>query len=344
MAPSVVIDTDFYPTARSSGGVYFADTPTPSPSPRGYIPRLSGYIIDGVSRSQLAEVNDDGELANEMVQIACQVVAPISPSRKASPRTIRRDTSRRTMLPEGVLCDSFLKSTRCSVAKREDVWRAWDLFEKFDCERTRQISRRQFFSGLKMCRHNEECDDVTCPFSHTDMSLDDLRMLRRSGLDSRFCTTSLPLSLHDYFKLIWPRATPDDLDIMVRWSELREARNALQATRYRVSVADIKRAFELMDIDEDGTISEDQIRDSMVFPEKNVAALLRYRTQISLEEFITICQSYTDKRRIRFMEARGVSKASMDMASAPVNNFHGRFKKVRAFVKSKSSLLKSDNR
>mmetsp|Transcript_34050 Transcript_34050/g.90726 ORF Transcript_34050/g.90726 Transcript_34050/m.90726 type:complete len:177 (-) Transcript_34050:382-912(-) len=95
---------------------------------------------------------------------------------------------------------------RCNCCTREEVMAVYDLFHSLSKDGKRVVSRMDFFAGLK-----------------EQVSLDFLRLSRRSRLLDRFRQSAADITLDELLALMWPRATAEDLKQMRSWVALREA-------------------------------------------------------------------------------------------------------------------------
>jgi hypothetical protein len=82
----------------------------------------------------------------------------------------------------------------------------YDLFHSLSKDGKSVVSRMDFFAGLK-----------------EQVSLDFLRLSRRSRLLDRFRQSAADITLDELLALMWPRATAEDLKQMRSWVALREA-------------------------------------------------------------------------------------------------------------------------
>merc|ERR1712151_999590 len=110
------------------------------------------------------------------------------------------------------------------------VWSACDVFWEFDCRHTGQITRAEYIQVM------QETPNVTR-----------LRFQRLAKLDSRFRSSTIPLTLKEYLRLIWPAATQKDEQMMHRWAQLREAWHIVNKRDFRAMESELSQVFGHLD-------------------------------------------------------------------------------------------------
>lgn len=119
------------------------------------------------------------------------------------------------------------KCKRCPI---EAVWAACDVFWQFDVHHTGAITRSEYMARLG-----------------GDPSATRLRILRRSRLETRFRKSARPVHLEEFLQLCWPNAEEDDMALMSRWCQLREAKSVLLESNFRGVESELRRVFDLLD-------------------------------------------------------------------------------------------------
>jgi len=125
-----------------------------------------------------------------------------------------------------------IESERVSRCSREAVWSACDVFWQFDHLRTGEITRKTYIEGL--------ADPPT---------IEKLRMLRRSQVDYRFRSSAQPVALKEWITMLWPNMCEHDLDLMMRWAELREAYAIVHHKKFRCHETEMNRVYFLIDVE-----------------------------------------------------------------------------------------------
>jgi len=99
-------------------------------------------------------------------------------------------------------------------------------------------------------------------------------MLRRARLEYRFRCSAQPVTLEEFFYLIWPEATKEDRVLMDRWAELRKARHILTFREFKgTDPEEMKAIFELLSSrkpGQEGKLYASEIIRAHVLPEPSV--------------------------------------------------------------------------
>jgi len=71
-------------------------------------------------------------------------------------------------------------------------------------------------------------------------------MLRRSNLETRFRRSAQPVGLQEFLEMIWPGLKDEDMKIMHRWAQLREAFSVLTNPNFGAMDSELRRIFDLL--------------------------------------------------------------------------------------------------
>jgi len=137
------------------------------------------------------------------------------------------------------------------------MWIAYDVFRNMDKRRRNKIGRIDFVEALK--------DYPT---------LEKLKMLKRSQLESRFRESAQDVSLDEFLQLLWPSATDEDIAKMLRWAQLREAQAVLRDDSFRGETSELRRVFDLLDENGDTMLSVNELQRAQIFTQKEIATLM----------------------------------------------------------------------
>mmetsp|Transcript_61579 Transcript_61579/g.114316 ORF Transcript_61579/g.114316 Transcript_61579/m.114316 type:complete len:424 (+) Transcript_61579:147-1418(+) len=147
---------------------------------------------------------------------------------------------------------------KCTICNREAVWAACDTFWKFDPRCTGEISRTDFIRGVA-----------------ERPTVQKLRFMRRACLEDRLRWSSAAVSLKEFLQLIWPTAGSEDMKMILRWAQLREAWTALRQRSFQGDELELRRIWDLLDPNHRGEIAAGEFVRADIFTEKEVAGILQ---------------------------------------------------------------------
>jgi hypothetical protein len=104
------------------------------------------------------------------------------------------------------------------------------VFWQFDDMRSGEITRRNYIDGL--------ADPPT---------IEKLRVLRRAQVDQRFRRSAQPIVFQEWITMLWPNQGEHELEVMMRWAELREAYNIVHHKKFRCHETEMNRVYFLID-------------------------------------------------------------------------------------------------
>lgn len=165
---------------------------------------------------------------------------------------------------------------RCTCCSKEDLWTLFDVFRSMDKRHRKRISRRDFLEALS--------DETTSAKART---------LRRSGLHQRFRESASDVTLEELLKLVWPKATEEDMAKMLRWVQLREAQSVLREGGFRGDNGDLRKIFDLLDENQDGILSVRELQRSAILNKEEICDLMgtdRMDANLNFQDFVSFAQ------------------------------------------------------
>mmetsp|Transcript_28253 Transcript_28253/g.65586 ORF Transcript_28253/g.65586 Transcript_28253/m.65586 type:complete len:451 (-) Transcript_28253:57-1409(-) len=147
---------------------------------------------------------------------------------------------------------------KCVACSREAVWAACDTFWKFDPALTGEISRGDFIKGVA-----------------ERPTVEKLRFMRRARLEARLRCSASPVCLQEFLQLIWPAAGGEDLKLMLRWAQLREAYTLLRLRSFRGDEQELRRVWDLLDPHRRGEVPAGEMVRAGILSEPDVASILQ---------------------------------------------------------------------
>merc|ERR1719160_1972477 len=81
------------------------------------------------------------------------------------------------------------------------------------------------------------------------------RTITRGNLQERFRSNPAEMTLQELLRLVWPSASDEDRRQMTNWAKLRDASMILKSSAFEGSRQDLKRIFDLLDVDGSETLS-----------------------------------------------------------------------------------------
>lgn len=87
------------------------------------------------------------------------------------------------------------------------------------------------------------------------ITLEMRRTITRGNLHERFRSSAAEMTLQELLRLVWPTSSEEDRKQMTNWAKLRDASLILTSSSFEGSRGDLKRIFDLLDIDGSHTLS-----------------------------------------------------------------------------------------
>lgn len=197
---------------------------------------------------------------------------------------------------------------RCTYCSKEDLWTLFDVFQSMDKQNRKKISRRDFLESLA-----------------AETTQAKLRTLRRSGLHQRFRESAADVSLDEFFKLMWPKAPPDDLAKMLRWAQLREAQSVLREPQFRGDNGDLRKIFDLLDENGDGGLSVRELQRSGILSKDEIVLLMgasRTDGKLNFNDFVCFVQPHMKKM---YVSESTRAQIAQECQEANAENFQAQF-------------------
>jgi hypothetical protein len=132
------------------------------------------------------------------------------------------------------------------------------LREATTSQKPREMTRHAFLEGLK-----------------AEPTLTHLRVLRRAGLANRFRGSPSPVSMEEFFKLLWPKATKRDIKMIIGWTRLKDAYNIIHDQEFRGSVDEMREVFQMLDKDGDNTLTPAELERARIFTSDETTSLFK---------------------------------------------------------------------
>lgn len=89
-----------------------------------------------------------------------------------------------------------------------------------------------------------------------------------SGLQSK---NTVPFT--QFLRHVWPHVTSGEHQALILWARTREAQSIIQASSYFGSQQDLRRIFDLIDKNGNGTLSYDEVETSRIFSEEELSQI-----------------------------------------------------------------------
>lgn len=164
---------------------------------------------------------------------------------------------------------------RCGVCQKDDFWTLFDTFQAMDKRRAGAIRRTDFRDALL---------ELGC-------SVEFQRLANRAKLANYFKETAQDLAFEELVRRVFPTASASDMTRMLRWADLRKARNML--TRGDVA-ANLHDVFNLL-LDESSIVSPAELLRAQILPRAQVLALLPAHAvtmPLSFKQFCTLIRHW----------------------------------------------------
>lgn len=242
------------------------------------------------------------------------MVVGVSPkSEKVVTPRFSRTVGKLPPLPRFVREDWETPADRCAYCSKEDLWILFDVFCSMDKQNRKRISRREFLEALA-----------------DETSQAKLRTLRRSGLHQRFRESAADVTLEEFFKLMWPKATQDDMAKLLRWVKLREAQSVLREQQFKGDNHELRKIFDLLDENGDGVLSVRELQRSEILTKDEICQIMgsgRLDAQVNWSDFLSFVQPHLKKMYMtaetRMLEERAGQEADAE-------NFQSQFRGLMA--------------
>jgi hypothetical protein len=186
----------------------------------------------------------------------------------------------------------------------------FDVFRSMDKRNRKRISRRDFLEAL--------ADETTHAKART---------LRRSGLHQRFRESAADVTLEELLKLVWPKASSEDLLKMKRWVELREAQGVLRDHQFRGDNSDLRKIFDLLDENGDGSLSVRELQRSAILTKEEICDLMgtdRMDAKLNFQDFVCFAQPHLKKMYVSPEVRARVEREELDASAEEwQNQFRG---------------------
>lgn len=233
------------------------------------------------------------------------VTAPDGPDRRAS------------WLCRGPCAPAILCPEECcSVCTKKEVWKVFDIFKSMDRRKTQKVSRQDFFETMK----------------GAEITVDQMRTVRRSCLIQRFRETASEMSLEELLYLIWPKTTQDDLTKMKRWTQMREAQTILRDQNFRGDHADLKRIYNFLDENGDGNLSVRELIRANILKREEIFEIMGSDSMETTMTFPEFCNSVQPHFKQHYVKSHVRSQMEQEEFQGADENWKSQFK----------NLMKSD--
>lgn len=169
-------------------------------------------------------------------------------------------------------------SERCSRCTKDVLWMVYDVYAAMLRKGRESVSRSDYIASLKEFPTVEK-----------------LRVIRHSNIEARFRKSSDPVTLHEFLRMVWPSASDDEIKLMERWGQLREAQRVLRDRNFRADEAEMKRIFTLLDDNDDRTLTVGELYRSNILTPKEIKSILRVDgldKRVTFDEFRSACQPH----------------------------------------------------
>jgi len=103
------------------------------------------------------------------------------------------------------------------------------------------------------CGLVRRCDFYEASTAHVTLEM--RRTITRGDLHQRFRFDASEMTIQELVGLVWPNASGSDRKQMDHWAKLRDASAVLLDTSFKATREDLKRIFDLLDVDGSETLS-----------------------------------------------------------------------------------------
>jgi Ca2+-binding EF-hand superfamily protein len=125
----------------------------------------------------------------------------------------------------------------------------------------------------RKCGSVRRCDFFEATTEH--VTLDMRRTLTRGDLHERFRSSAAEMTLEELCQRIWPTATDADQKLMKNWVKLRDASSVLSAENFQGTRQDLKRIFDLLDVDGSQTLSMSELTRARILTKAESQKLMK---------------------------------------------------------------------
>merc|ERR1719387_331176 len=186
---------------------------------------------------------------------------------------------------------------RCRVCTKHQSWVVFDVFLSLSTPPKRIMIFRDVFAQI-----------IADWYSAPNRTLFEIKVLKRSGLYNRFRRKASPVDLREWFSLVWPQAFSEELDMMMRWAQLREIQLCVSGQSFRGTQEEVKNIFEVLDSSNDGHVSVVELMRAEICTQKEVEDIMKANDanndgELDIEEFCAHFQPFL-KQKFLSGEAR----------------------------------------
>lgn len=142
------------------------------------------------------------------------------------------------------------------VGTKEEVWEVYELFAKMDKQGRRAVSRADFLAAMR-----------------GEPSVEFTRLMRRAALVARFRDSARDMHLDELVRLVWPRASDQEVKQMMIQAQLKEIADAYRAKKVG-DKEELEALFRLLDQDGSGTVTREEIMRTGLFTQAEVREML----------------------------------------------------------------------
>jgi hypothetical protein len=223
---------------------------------------------------------------------------------------------------------------RCRVCTKHQAWIVFDVFLSLTTPKERNFILRDVFSQI-----------IADWYSAPGRTLFEIKVLKRSGLYNRFRRAASPVDLREWFSLVWPQASDEELDMMMRWAQLREIQLSVTGQSFRGTLEETKKIFQVLDDSKDGQVSIIELMRAEIMTKKEVDDIIKANDadgdgQLDIEEFCAhfqpfLKQKYLSGEARKKFEKERAKKQQAEMSQNKVfdkgmsENMRGFFKGVK---------------
>jgi len=194
---------------------------------------------------------------------------------------------------------------RCSRCTIDAVWTACDVFWEFDRNHSGGIQRREYMKCLA-----------------EPASVLRLRLLRRAKLEDRFRASARPVTLAEWLTLIWPQATPRDVALMNRWSQLREAWSIFNNNNFRGLESDLRRVFEFLDGNGEGKVRLSDLARAQILPAEEMRRIAKTHDLASMwMDLDTFRNQMWPELKTKFLRAETIARMKKEEEASMQSTF-----------------------
>jgi Ca2+-binding EF-hand superfamily protein len=124
----------------------------------------------------------------------------------------------------------------------------------------------------RKCGSVRRCDFFESTTEH--VTLDMRRTLTRGDLHERFRSSAAEMTLEELLRRVWPTSTDADRQVMNGWAKLRDASSVLSDKKFQGTRQDLKRIFDLLDVDGSQTLSMNELTRARILTKTESQKLL----------------------------------------------------------------------